>query len=172
MSFEDIINSEYKTIAKSLNNVISNNQDYTIIMSDDSTVDNFLDVFGKNDKKVLTVKYEVLGTYDEQLNIFSWGCDNIIADKDMTKLAKLTKKYSKNIKILIVKKEFKDQKYLERMYYYLTNNMFFLESINLNDIIKLAVFITKTNGVIKKNTTSAIGNKIISLFFVTDIISY
>ncbi len=171
MNFEDIIKNEYNNLTKSLENIIKDHPKYTINIVDDLN-DNIMDIFGNSKKKVLTVKYEVLGTYNITLGIFIWACDNVIGDKEISELSKTTKKYSKNLKKLIIDKKFKDISYIERLYYYLSNSMFFVDPINLNDITKLSTFVTNTNGIIKQNSSNALNHEIITMYYVTDIISY
>lgn len=169
MNFEDIIKNEYRELTKSLADVLKNNTNYIIEIVINPN-DNIMDIFDDNNKKILTIQYEVLGTYSNNLGIFSWACDNIVGNKEIIELSKNTKKYSKNLKKLIIENNFEDVKFLERLYYYLSNNMFFIDNKNINDIITISVFVTKTLGVVKSNNTS---NKNITTFYlVTDIMSY
>lgn len=172
MSFEDVIKIESNKLAKSLNSVLNDYPNYTIGIVNDSNKDSFIDVYGTTKKKILTVKYEVLGMYDSQMEIFSWACDHKISDKGIVGLSKEVKKYSKKLKKHIIKKEFDDTEYMERLYYYLSNSMFFLEFSNLSDIMKISIFVTKCKGVLKQDNNDTSNSKNTIFYLVTDIISY
>lgn len=170
ISFEDIVKIESNNLSQSLNNILKDHSNYSINIVNDSHKYSYIDVFGINSKKILTVKYEILGTYDATSGIFNWACDQMISNKEITTLSKQIKKYSKDLKKMIIKNKYNDTNYLEKIYYYLSNTIFFLESVNLIDIIKISIFVTKCKGVIKNNNSS--NNKITTLYLVTDIISY
>lgn len=175
MSFEDIVKNEYNELTKSINDILKDHINYSVqIVSDPHTDNKILDVFvmlqnGIN-KKILSVKYEILGTYDTQTEIFCWGCDQLLVDKNLTNLSKSIKKYSEKIKKIIIKHQFKDSIFMERIYYYLTNNLFLVKPSNLQDILQIAIFVTHTKGILKSLTGT--NNKIITFYLITDIISY
>lgn len=173
MSFENIITNKSTTLSQSLNTVLKDHINYTIGIVDGSNVDNIIDIYGSNKKKILTIKYEVLGTYDGTFGIFSWACDHVILNKEVCLLSKNVKKYSKTLKKAIVSENNHDHNqtnsnYMEKIYYYLSNSMFFLDPQNLVDIIKISIFVTESKGIVQEIAQ----NKITTLYFVRDIISY
>lgn len=169
--FKDIIKIEYENLSKTLNGVLENNKEYEVAIVEDSD-ERILEVFNKNNKKILTTKYEILGSFNKKLNIYCWGCDSLVKNKELTNLSKEIKNYSKTLKKLIINKQFKDEEYMERLYYYLTNSMFYIENENLSDLIKISIYISNTKGVVIQENIDSFNNKINIIYLVTDIISY
>lgn len=161
MRFEDIIKNESEKISKSLNNILNENDNYQI-----KIVDEVIDIYGEN-KKILTIKYELLGSYDTKSEIFNWAHNYYIVDKELLFLSKEVKKYSSKLRKYIINQKCEDNEYMERLYYYLSNSVFILQENKLLDIINMSIYITKCKGVIKNKN----GN-MIQLYFVKDIISY
>lgn len=180
MNFEDIIKNKSVESTQSVNNILNNHKNYNLELSSDGYENKIIDVFGNNDKKILSVKYEILGTYDSNLGVFSWACDQIIVDKKMTQLAKSIKSYSKKIKKIILLKKFSDVEFMERLYYYTTNSLFFVNDFNLNDIFRLSIHVTNAKGILSSSVgkidsidkISGSGKQIKTFYLITDIISF
>lgn len=176
MRLEDIVKNEYIKLAESLDNILKENTDYVVEINMETNTEinenSFLDVYGNNRKKILTAKYQLLGTFDIGNEIFIWGSNQVIVDKELILFSKIVKKYSAKIKKYIIQKKCEDVEYMERIYYYISNSVFFIEKDKIEEIIKFAVFVTKCKGIIKSVNTNASNNKIMSLYFITDIISY
>jgi hypothetical protein len=162
MNFENILKHESNNLSKFVDELLNENKNYEISILNGTT----MEIYGKN-KKILTVKYEILGSFDISLMVFSWAYKLMIIDKKTTKLSRKIKKHKKKIKKLIVNKNFNDSDFLEEIYYYLSNGIFFVDKDKINNIIILSLFITKCKGII--NITK---NNTILYFLITDIISY
>lgn len=172
--FEEIVKNESNVISNKLNDTIGKN--YTINIVNDNN-ENILNVFNSNNKRVLTAKYEILGNYNNTTSLFNWGCDMFVQNKNLTALSKEIKNYSKKLKKLILEENYPDSDYLERLYYYLTNDIFYLLQDNVSDIVKLSNFILSyftpyKYGIITSTDTSLQKHHISTYYILTDIISY
>ena len=101
----------------------------------------------------------------------------IIADKKINIISKNIKKYKSNIKDSIFQKKYDDTDYLERILYYINNNIFYITQDNINDLIKASCYIanngkldnSKVLGVIMQNTEIN-KKKCFTYYFATNII--
>ena len=101
----------------------------TINENDNNTIDVIC-----NKEKLFMAEYEILGSYDVSNGIFIWGWKMI--DRENKHKTKSLKKYYKNIHNYVVNNKYSDIKYLERIHYYLSNDIFYLENDHLDIIIK------------------------------------
>ena len=99
----------------------------------------------------MTINYEILGIYDEQTNLFTWGCNFEIINKKKIMLSKIIKKKSNTIKNIITTLKYTDVEYLEEIYYYLSNNMFYIDNTKLINLVNISLFITKKKGIVVGN---------------------
>ena len=149
-------------------NKITNKTKYLIKIVNDDNDNKIIDVFDDNDKKILSVTYEMLGTYDTKNALFLWAYNKILINKKLTKISKKIKLSYKDIEKLIVLNKYSDMEYLERLYYYTKNNIFYINSEHLNNLIEYCIFVSECKGVL----TDIDSNKIQSFYIVTEIISY
>ena len=169
MSFEDAINSKYEKLAKSIIDILNNNPEFIVDISDNSKLINVRD--NKTNKKVMSGKYEIIGSHDESTNIFIWSCDQELADKTMTQHAKHAKEQSKHIKKLIINEKKENLQFLELLNYYLKNSMFFVSEEKLLPLLKFVISITNQKGIL--GIARKEHKKVITTYYVvTDIISY
>ena len=66
MSFEDAINSKYEKLAKSIIDILNNNPEFIVDISDNSKLINVRD--NKTNKKVMSGKYEIIGSFENTHN--------------------------------------------------------------------------------------------------------
>lgn len=170
MNFEDIIKNKTDKLTSSVTNALKMHSKYKLYFSNDKHENKTIDVFASDDgkKKILSVKYEILGTYHINSKLFTWSCDQLLTDKKMTILSKKIKEYSKNLKKVITIKKFKDVEYQERLYYYSTNNIFFVEYVNISDILKFSIFVSECHGILNFSEN----NGFQTYYLITDIISF
>lgn len=169
-SYKEIIQNAHKELSKQLMDLIENCKEYTIETKNGSSDDKILDVLCNN-KKILTATYEILGTYDSQFNLFFWAKNIKLVDKQITKISKNVKKYSSKIKEMIIEKRYKDVDYLERLYYYTNNGIFFIFPDNVNDIIEFSTYVSKCKGILKQQNNLVQNGKIVYTYYIiTDIL--
>ena len=149
-------------------------KDYIIENTINKNEDNILDIYSNNkkEKKLLSLKYEVMGIYDYSCNLFSWENMMILTNKKLSILSKKVKNYKKEIKEMIIKKQYKDISYMETMLYYISNNVFFIEESNLLDLVKFSCYILDNMvfGVLVQDNVIN-GKKYGIHYFITDIVS-
>ena len=163
MKFKDIINNESEILIKSVENILNNNDNnYSIIF-----VNDIIDVINDKNKNILSCNYHNLGSFNKKMNLFTWSCDKFINNKEYSLSSEYIKKYSKKIKKYIINQKYDDYEYLEKMYYYLSNSIFIVDKINIEDILKISIFITKHKGILKKEI-----NDVITYYIILDILSY
>jgi hypothetical protein len=171
--FSSIVDEKYnKTINKI--SFLLKEKDYIIENTIDKNEDNILDIYSNNkkEKKLLSLKYEVMGIYDYNCNLFSWESMMILTNKKINNLSKKVKNSKKEIKEMIIKNQYKDIGYIERMLYYISNNVFYLEHGNLPELVKFSCYFVndKTFGVLVQDDIIN-GKKYGIHYFITDIIS-
>jgi hypothetical protein len=168
-NYREIIKDEYVKLSRQLTDLTEKCQEYVIEIKGTND-DKILDVYCNN-KKILSAVYEILGTYDTQCNLFFWSKNMKFADRQVTKISREIKKHSKKIKSMILEKKYKDIDYLEKMYYYTSNNIFFVFPDNISEIIEFSVFFCKCKGILKyKNNSAKEGKLIYTYYIITDIL--
>ena len=168
MKLEDEIITKVKLLTKTITEILPNNKEYSLDF-DNENDERIIDVFDKDKRKIMSVNYEILGTYDFSSKIFNWGCNKNIVDKKLTKMSKNIKSESKTIKKYIVEKKYTDVAYLESIYYYLTNPLFFVDDISY--LIKFSIYASECKGVLISMDTYK-GVNIQTCYLITDIISF
>jgi hypothetical protein len=172
--FSDMINNEYHETTKKLSNLLKE-KDYIIENTINKNDDNILDVYpnDKREKKILSLKYEIMGIYDYNCNLFSWENMMVLTNKKLNNLSKKVKIFKKEIKEFIIKKKFLDIEYMEKILYYISNNAFYIEKENLIDLVKFSLYSVKKDNVLGVLVQDNIinGKKYGIHYFVTGIIS-
>jgi hypothetical protein len=151
MKLQEQINKKYESLTKKMNEIIGFN-DYIIENKINKNNEYVMDVYtSKNNKKLMLVKCEIIGFYNKGCNIFYWGDlfipINIYANKSFKKI----KKSKNKIKNMIINKEYEDIQYLEKLLYYISNNMFFIDELDINDLTRYICYKTKSIGILSHN---------------------
>ena len=168
-NYVDKVNKSIINYNKELNTIIEKYPEYFVEINEDSSENNVLEVY-YNNKKILSAKYQILGIYDEHCNLFTWAKYIQLIDKKLTKISKKIKAMSSIIKNIIIKNEYSDIDYLEKIMYYLSNNTFIIYPQNINELINFSTFATKYKGVIKSKMN--INDKSVYIYYlIIDIIS-
>lgn len=172
-TFSSIVDEKYNKTIKKISNLLKE-KDYIIENTINKNEDNILNIYSDNkkEKKLLSLKYEIMGIYDYNCNLFSWENMMILTDKKQNNLSKKVKKFKKIIKEMIIKKQHKDIGYMERILYYISNNVFYLEQSNLSELVKFSCYPLNNEifGVLVQDDIIN-GKKYGIHYFITDIIS-
>lgn len=144
-NFEKIITDKYMTLSSEINAILKP-VEYDISLYTDHNGEDMLVL--AHDSQKITLKYEVLGVYDSATSIFSWGWDFYTINREKIQLAKKVKSFTKEVKNYIIENSYSDVEYLEKIYYYLSHSIFFINTKKFDDIIKIATFITNSKGVL------------------------
>jgi len=147
MSLKTLVEKEYKKLVPPEILDITKNK-YKIIIGREYTNEFILDV-QVEDKVILSLKYECLGVYQRPCNLFQWANKMDLLHKMSVNKTKSITKYKEQVKDYIINNKYTDSEYLERILYYLSNNIFFIEESNMTDLIKLCVYISKCKGILK-----------------------
>lgn len=164
VTFRDILSVFYKDLQNKTFNIELSQ--YKVKLGENIN-EQVLDIY-TNDKKITSSKYELLGIYDESTNLFVWGSSLNPSDSNQYLTVKNIKNYLSKIKSFIINKKFNDVGYMEKMLYYLSENIIYLLKENINDFKMLCSYISKKIIVFKKDSNS----NLISMFLLTDILSY
>lgn len=168
INFEDKVLKQVDIYTKVIREILPDDN-YTFNINDNPNY-KIIDVFDKNKKKILSVQCQLLGSYDPDTKIFNWGCNKKISDKKNTELSKLVKSKAKKIKKYILTKKYNDLLYLETLYYYLTNSIFFIN--DLTKLIKYSIYVTKSKGILFYTNDHNDNIKIQNCYIIIDIISF
>jgi hypothetical protein len=175
MKFKSIVESEYIKLSTIINNIINDNSNYSIELHNSLYDEKTLNIINEDNKKIISCKYQILGSYDVNCNIFSWAYTSQLMNKKMTYLSKDIKKTKKIIMEYIVKSKYDDVDYIEQIYYYLSNSICYIT--NLDDLLKYCVYVTNCLGFIKQNmiisnnsNDNNDNNEKINIYLVMDII--
>ena len=143
------INEYYPT-----NRITKNNKDGTLIVSQDGDL-------------VLNCKYTYVGSYDVRSKIWMWSYNNFSllgSDKSFKeKLLKFKKDLLKDMN------DYKDIKYVEKIYNYLSNEVFLLSHKSVHDLVKLCLHVLGGNGMMGHENSQS-GLYKIDFYIIRDIL--
>lgn len=144
-NYKSEIEKNISELTKIKDNIIGNNN-YKIELLDKFN-DFTLNIY--NDKKIIcNCSYEMLGTYDIGTNIFVWENSQTIKNEKSIKNLLLIRNSYKIIKSLIIENKYDDVSYLERMYFYLKNNIFILSKQYIQEFINYCICISEMYGIV------------------------
>jgi hypothetical protein len=168
MKFQKKIKKNYIKISNKINEIL-NNKKYNIQTSIDHNENNILNILF-DDTKSLSVTYEIMGIYDNKCNIFSWGDSNLLTNNKINTIIKKIKKTKNLLQNIIIDNKYDDNDFIEKILYYVENNIFFINEKNIINLIYYCCYKTECLSVINDNII--INNKkYIIFYFITDIIS-
>ena len=152
-TYKNEIEQNIDELTKIKSNIIGDSQ-YSIELLDKFN-DVTLNVY--NDKKIIcNCSYEEIGTYDVSTNIFIWGNSQAIKNEKHIKNLLLIRKSYKTIKSLICNNKYSDIGYLERLYFYLKNNIFILSKQYVKEFMNYCICISKMNGIVVQQNSNKI----------------
>ena len=142
-NFFNTTNSYYNSINNDMQNKVTNlnnKKNYEYIFSKNNNV-HTVEVYLDN-KFILKGEYCILGLYNIQLSVWYWSWNMIFVNK---KLIELPINKIKNF-IEEINDNYKkfDNKEVELLHYLLTNNNFYISLSNIEKIIKLSLYLTKS----------------------------
>lgn len=168
--YEDIINEKYKKLVEEFESVKKTNN-YKLEIINDNFENRTIDIYSNN-KKIMSVSYEILGMYDPGASLFVWGHKFNIANSKLVKLAKLIQKSYNVVEDAILSMKYYDIEYLERIYYYLKNDMFYIDPENINSLTIISLVLSNAKGILIDNTTFMNKkNPTKTIYLVTDILT-
>ena len=123
-TYSSIVKDDNKNLTRQLKGLLEKYQKFDVQFGK-SQHEDLLDIYG-NGKIILSARYEILGVYDIGCNLFMWGKNLQIVDRQLIKISKKIKKNAVEIQKMILKKKYSDTAYLEKLLYYSRNNIFFI----------------------------------------------
>jgi len=102
MQLNDIIKDECNNLKKEFNELISNKNEYFLEFNNVHDIDDqIVDVYEKN-IKILSAKYQIIGSYDTHCELFTWVWAMQIRDKKITEFEKRIEKIIFQIKNILM----------------------------------------------------------------------
>lgn len=141
--FFDNINSYYNStnddMQKKVHNLNNkNNYEYVFSKNDDmQTVEIYLD-----NKFVLKAEYVILGLYNIQLSMWYWSWNIAFINKKLTELP--INKIKSFINVLNDNYDKFNKVDAEMLHYLISNDNFYISNNNIDKIIKLGLYLTKS----------------------------
>ena len=145
-TFEKKITKKYIDLTDKMNQILNNNE-YSVENSIDNNDEYTLDVYA-NKKKVMTVVCQMMGFYNHDCETFYWGDTMIPTNTNINELVKDIRKSKKKLKKSIIEQKYDDIQYLERILYYISNNVFYIDELNIADLVKYCCYKTDSMGVL------------------------
>jgi len=158
------IEKKNNKLQKQIEKLITSSHTYNITFFTNDSGHDLLNI-DSNQTKIFTCKYNIMGNYNTQTNIFTWGYMFDLIDKTKKILAFEIKKYIPTISDAIIKLKYHDTAFVELMHYYVSNSMFYIDYKNINKLIGLASYITNTNIIYNKT------QDVMNFYFITDIVT-
>jgi hypothetical protein len=142
-NFKNIVSEKYKELNKKLKH---------FLISDDINVESLINKNDEyilniylNNKKITSAKYEIMGIYNIENNIFTWGNNFLINNKNTSNFVNVIQKSKNIIEKDIFKSVYNDVDYLERILYYLSNNVLYIFQDNIKDLIEYSCYFLSIN---------------------------
>lgn len=167
VTFHNILSVSYKKIQNKYNSISSKNYKIKEKSHDD---ENIIELFDDN-KKILSGKYEILGIFDSSTNIFMWGDSINPSYKSEYVDVKNIKKKSGKLKQYIINKKFSDVDFIEKLIYYLSNDILYISQDNINDLLTLCTCMSEKI-IVMNNTNTNIAKNVNVYYLITDVLSY
>ena len=145
MNYKDIIFKKYTNLTKMRNELLNtNNYDINIVDNQDEKI---LEIFS-NKSKIFSATFEKIGTFDINTNIFIWANEHIICDKKFIKNINNIRKSKNELENIIINNKYTDLSYIEKLYYYLSHNIFIISFDNINELLNYCVSVSNSKGVV------------------------
>lgn len=165
MTLEKIIEDKYNDLSSELN-LLTDESDKFDMTFTVSPIEDVVEMISARNK--FSAIYQVLGTYDHSRQLFSWASGYGLLNKDKTTSSKAVRNYAKTLHDGITNRTYSDVEYAERLYYYISNSIFTIGEDNLDDIVKIATFVTEACGVIY-HRSDTVGPSV--FYIILDIVS-
>ena len=140
--FFDTIDSYYNSINDDMKKKIildnKNNYEFTFSQNDNTQI---VEVY-LNDKFILKAEYVILGLYNIQLSVWYWCWNIAFVNKKSIELS--TDKIKTFINTLEDNYDKFNKHDAEVIHYLLSNDNFYISNDNINKIIKLSLYLTKS----------------------------
>jgi hypothetical protein len=112
------------------------NLDYAFSENEDKIVEIYVD-----GKLKLKAEYGVIGVYNIPMSIWYWGWNIAFINKNLIELLDIIRKFSGDL--LDDPKKFQNKE-AEELHYLVSNGNFYISSKNIEKIIKLSLYLTKS----------------------------
>jgi hypothetical protein len=164
MLLEELINKNFDKYTDKIKSILEN-KTHKIDAYISKYDEKIINIYDNNDNLLLSANYETIGTYDLSTSIFFWEFAFQLFPK--LELSDNIESYKKELSDAIIKRTYKDSKYMEQLYYYITNNIFYIKYENIENLLKFIIYITKYNGIVDETLSD---NKNI-YYLITNIIT-
>ena len=131
-------------------------------------VNNQIIITNNKNKVILKFYYYFVGSYDIDHSLWIWTINNFLLDKKHKSYVKDLMNFKENFKNNFDKYKKTPTEYFEKYLYYLSNDVCYIKSSNILDIMKLNMYILKGVGTFSEITTDNNINKI-NLYIIRSI---
>lgn len=149
MSLQELINKDFNKLTQKLSSIL-NNRTYKIDAKVTKYDEKIINIYDNKDDLILSANYETIGTYDMATSILFWESAFQLFPK--SELYEQMNLYKKELSDHIINRKYNDSKFMEEMYYYITNNICYINDKNIENLMKLIIHITKHMGIIDEST--------------------
>jgi len=165
INFENDVNSNYKRINDLGNIIISKYKKLQITKNIDNRT---IIVYNtETSNKLLEFHYIFIGSYDIDKSIWMWSYNNFTLDD---KGRSFKNKIDKTIKDIVSNVDkYSDFTYVEKIYNYLSNDIFSIENKHILDIVKISLYSLGGKGVITDFVNMSNINKL-DFYIIKDVI--
>lgn len=131
-------------------------------------------IYDTQGNMLFKAKFQEIGTYDLNTKIWVWSWNKIPSNNFLTLYSKNVRKYSKKLFQKITKCNDKNNCMALEKYYYMSKQGNFYYSGDIMQIIKFALYVTKSSWYL--NITNTLDQNIpknkVHCLFITDILNY
>jgi hypothetical protein len=142
-SLHSIIDSTCDDNSKQFYELFDVQKKYDLIFNDQTSM-----IISQTNNINISANYITIGVYDPTCGLFTWSWNNMITNKNK-KIIKI-KEYISKLEKYIEKKTFDDTEYLEKIHYYLSNDIIHISLKNLNILEKMCMYIIHGKGIIRE----------------------
>lgn len=167
MNLYEIIHKKYLKLTEQLREIEDEKINFTLVTSTNESGEKMIEIQYKN-KRLLYGHYEILGIYDIKNSLFEWAWDFQL-DKKKKLITKSIKSFGEKLLVDLSKNKYEDVDFLEKIIYYTSRPIIFIDSKNIPDLIEVSNYVMNGNGVLSSYSDNTNERKRI-FYVITDII--
>lgn len=159
MKFSKKVEEYYKKQKEKIHPKIKSSSIQKYEFNEDKNKVHTINIIGNDNESLYNSTFRIAGIYNIQASTWTWGYNVDFANKNLTINKNIIKKTLKDIKN---EYNITDKEELDKVYFYLSNNSFFISRKNIKDLIKLVLYISQKKWIvsIQHNNSSIMGNNI------------
>lgn len=137
--FINDVNNNFNNLKNKISKKIDLDNNYEFIFKQENNID-IVEIL-LDEKLKIKAEYNILGLYNIPLSIWYWGWNISFINKKLTNKLEKVRKFKNILEENYVNF---DSKTAEEIYYLLSNGNFYISSINIDKLIKLALYLSES----------------------------